>query len=65
MTARRFPPPWSLEKQKACLGLTLLRPLTDFIELYFAHEIRVDDVDNLPQVSEQQQKQARIFPVNF
>ena len=33
------------------MGLTLLRPLTDFIELFLAHEIRVDDVDNLPQVS--------------
>jgi hypothetical protein len=29
----------------------LLRPLTDFIELCFAHRIRVDDVDNFPQVS--------------
>jgi hypothetical protein len=46
-----FPPPWSVEEQKACIGLTLLRPLTDFIELYLAHEIRVDYVDNLPQVS--------------
>jgi hypothetical protein len=46
-----FPPPWSVEEQKACIGLTPLRPLTDFIELYLAHEIRVDDVDNLSQVS--------------
>jgi hypothetical protein len=38
------------KNRKPCIGPMLLRPLTD-IELCLAHRIRVDDVDNFPQVS--------------
>jgi hypothetical protein len=40
-----------LRNWRPCIGPILLCPLTDFIELCLAHRIRVDDVDNFPQVS--------------
>jgi hypothetical protein len=42
----------------------LLRPLTD-IELCLAHRIRVDDVDNFPQVSAATAETSRYFSGEF
>jgi hypothetical protein len=51
MSSRRFPPPWSVDELEALHRSHVVRPLTNFIELCIAHRIRVDDVDNFPQVS--------------
>jgi hypothetical protein len=41
------------------------RPLTDFIELCLAHRIRVDDVDNFPQVTAATRETSPYFSGEF
>jgi hypothetical protein len=53
--------PGPSQNRKPCTGPMLLRPLTDFIELCLAHRIRVDDVDNFPQVSAATAETSPVF----